>query len=1119
MLVPLYERLLAQPKRKRLWGCRRNQPLLEQSVGLFDVLDVPAFGQQARLFATSLGEAGAPFVTSLTSSSLPAILKAEEAISKVSSLVKSRFAGGVLNYRDAFPQDAFLRLWAGLALCGEGCHLEAISEFRTAQDLGYDHWRLSFYIAQAAAQLGEWFLVHHAIGAVLRVRPDFEPATALLALSRQRFQPALPASVPGPTTQPARPPRVTAIVSAYNSERFLRGCLEDLEAQTIAHELEIIVVDTASPQNERALVTEFQQRYSNIVYIRTEQRETVYGAWNRGLQAAHAPYVTNANTDDRHRPDALEKLAANLDAHPEITLVYADCLITRTENERFETAHPVGRFQWLDFDPQALLSRGCFVGPQPMWRRQVHEEHGYFDAQFVSAGDYEFWLRLAQNRKFLHVKETLGLYLESPTSVEHSSQDRVKREVPMAQDRYKKVLLAPAGTAIPFKPPQALPQPMEGRTRKAASIVLPPCALVGHLGAAKELIRQSRFPAAWEHTLTALKTRPFHPEAFLLLAEIALAAGNGEAARRSAQHARDIAPDFKPARQFLKGKLRGNAKPQWLVLPEALSAKDQAPRLSVCVIAKNEEQFLGRCLASVKGLADQIVVVDTGSTDRTVEIAKEHGAEIHSFSWTDDFSAARNSALEHVTGDWVLVLDADEELVPESHEALRKLISAAAVMAWRLPIVDMGVEEEGCSYVPRLFRNAPALFFVGRVHEQVFSSIEVRRREWGLDNRLGDAQLRHYGYTAQLVKDRDKITRNLRLLEKAIEELPDEPSLLMNYGLELTRSGDRPQGLEQYRRAFQLMGSQPPARVVPELREMLLSQFATQLTAGQHFEELISALTSPLARQGGLTASQHFSLGLALIETRQFAEAAEHMRQCLAKRSQPVLSPINKDIRKAGPAHCLALCLSQLQDPAGASEAFRRAMSEDPNSRAVRSDYARFLVAQKQPVEALQLYHALVAEQPNDEAAWLAGGQLALSHPEFLEVALDWTSEAMQKHPKHATVLAQRAEALLLAGRAEEAVVAWRETQPAQNPTALGALVLCETASNRNSPPPPAELEPAISQEFLRWYQRLVRYGAGALLTQVNARLDTLRTILPSAARVLTSALAEANTEPQGAER
>ena len=967
-------------------------------------------------------------------------------------------------------------------------------------------------------------------------------------------------TVPDGTTRPTTTTRIrpytpgaaetgltSIVILGYNQLAHTQKCLESLARHT-PEPHEIIVVDNGSTDGSGEFLKTWQTQSRHHVLICNRTNQGFAAGNNQGLAVARGEWVVLLNNDTVVTEGWLAGMLAVLQEHPRTGVVgpmsnyvSGPQLVPQvTYSTLAELPDFAGRWNREHAGQSLEVPRA--VGFCLLATRSLLGWIGGLDERFGSGNfeDDDFCIR-AQLAGF-------GIRIAQSVFIHHTGSQTFKG----ANIDYRQAMLRNWGlfktkwgmpadlsleqgyqlpTALPNSAPLRVPLPSlavshqtgaEGRSwserppqaSKAAPITLPPCALQGHVGEARQLFRQKRLPAAWEKTLAALQVRPFHPEAFLLLAEIALAAGNGEVARRCAQHARDIAPDFKPARQFLKGKLRGNAKPQWLVLPETLTAKDRAPRLSVCLIAKNEEPFLGRCLASVKGLADQIVLVDTGSTDRTVEIAQEHGAEVHSFPWTDDFSAARNSALEHVTGDWVLVLDADEELPPESHAALGKLIRAAAVMAWRLPIIDVGQEEEGRSYVPRLFRNAPALFFVGRVHEQVFSSIEVRRQEWGLDNRLGDAPLRHYGYTAELVKDRDKVARNLRLLEKAIEELPDEPSLIMNYGLELTRSGDRLQGLEQYRRAFQLMGSQPPALVVPELRESLLTQLATQLTAGKHFDELIGALTSPLARHGGLTASLHFSLGLALIETRQFAEAAEQMRQCLAKRSQPALSPVNKEIRKAGPAHCLALCLSQLQDQAGAGEAFRQAMAQDPASGPVRADYARFLAQQNQPVEALQLFHALAAERPDEVSVWLAGGQVALSRPEFLEVALDWTAEAALKHPQNPAILTQRAESLLLAGRAEEAVAAWRQTQPENNPVALGALVLCETASHQNSPPPPAHLEPSVSQEFLRWYQRLVQFGAGALLTQVNGRLDTLRAILPSAASVLTAALAEANPAP-----
>ena len=242
-----------------------------------------------------------------------------------------------------------------------------------------------------------------------------------------------------PTEQPAlandTPPLVSAIVSTYNSERFIRGCLEDLEAQTIAGRLEIIVVDSGSSQNERDIVEEFQQRYDNIVYIRTAQREGVYAAWNRGIQAACGTYITNANTDDRHKRDAFERMVAILEERPEIALVYANAYVTKTEGETFEAHTPAGRWEWPDFDPLQLIYY-CFVGPQPMWRRCMHTKYGYFDESFESAGDWEFWLRMAESETFLHLDEFLGLYLSSPASVEHRNRELTSQESVRVHQRY-----------------------------------------------------------------------------------------------------------------------------------------------------------------------------------------------------------------------------------------------------------------------------------------------------------------------------------------------------------------------------------------------------------------------------------------------------------------------------------------------------------------------------------------------------------------------------------------------------------------------------------------------------------------------------------------------------------
>jgi tetratricopeptide (TPR) repeat protein/GT2 family glycosyltransferase len=223
-------------------------------------------------------------------------------------------------------------------------------------------------------------------------------------------------------------PLISVIVSTYNAEKFIRGCLEDLLSQTIAPKLEIIVVDSASQQGEGGIVKSLQRDNPNIRYLRTQKREPVYAAWNRGIKIARGKYITNANTDDRHRHDAFEHMAGVMDARPEIDLIYADVIKTRTPNQTFETCTPTGVLCWPDWDRQRLINEGCFIGPQPMWRRAVHDKYGYFDERFSISGDFEFWLRISQTSRFYHIPTPLGLYLEHDNSIEHRDPGEKRRQ-------------------------------------------------------------------------------------------------------------------------------------------------------------------------------------------------------------------------------------------------------------------------------------------------------------------------------------------------------------------------------------------------------------------------------------------------------------------------------------------------------------------------------------------------------------------------------------------------------------------------------------------------------------------------------------------------------------------
>lgn len=192
--------------------------------------------------------------------------------------------------------------------------------------------------------------------------------------------------------------------------------------------------------------------------------------------------------------------------------------------------------------------------------------------------------------------------------------------------------------------------------------------------------------------------------------------------------------------------------------------------LSACLIVKNEERFLPGCLAALTGLADEVVVVDTGSTDATIAIAKEFGASVHHFSWSDDFSAARNASLAHATGRFVLYVDADEEVMAEDREPLRRALASDAYDAIFLRIVSplFGSDKSSVDVYPRAFRRYPDVRFQYRIHEQIWPSLARHAP------RVFDSPLRilHHGYTQSPEKLDNKRLRNL---ETALAVLRDEP--------------------------------------------------------------------------------------------------------------------------------------------------------------------------------------------------------------------------------------------------------------------------------------------------------------------------------------------------------
>ena len=239
-----------------------------------------------------------------------------------------------------------------------------------------------------------------------------------------------------------------------------------------------------------------------------------------------------------------------------------------------------------------------------------------------------------------------------------------------------------------------------------------------------------------------------------------------------------------------------------------------ALRLSLCLIARDEALLLPGCLRSAGPEVDELIVLDTGSVDPTPALAAAAGAAVHHFRWVDDFSAARNAALAHATGDWVVVLDADERLLPGAGDRLRAAIEARGPDAVLLPwlnansvdapldaVVDGRCRLGEVAYVPRLFRREPALRWEGVVHELPASWLAAPgRRVISVDE-----PIIHLGNAPDWRAARQKDARNRRLLELQAASSPLNPSAWASLATERLKAGDAAGGRQAAARAFVIL--------------------------------------------------------------------------------------------------------------------------------------------------------------------------------------------------------------------------------------------------------------------------------------------------------------------------
>jgi tetratricopeptide (TPR) repeat protein len=349
--------------------------------------------------------------------------------------------------------------------------------------------------------------------------------------------------------------------------------------------------------------------------------------------------------------------------------------------------------------------------------------------------------------------------------------------------------------------------------------------------------------------------------------------------------------------------------------------------LSLSMIVRDEAERLAACLRSVQGFVDEMVVVDTGSSDDTVAIAEGLGATVHRIDWPGDFAPARNQALQWVSGDWVLVLDADEQLRPEAREPLRQLMEQPELLLVNLLRQELGALQSPYSNVSRLFRRHPAIRWSRAYHSLVDDSVAAllqREPHWRIADCSTPALL-HDGYRPELLSAGNKAARLRAAMEAELLARPDDPYACAKLGSLEVAEGQAQRGIALLRRGLQHC----PASAHPERYELLLhlAMAEAEREPAAAIALYRQALVTPLAPR--LTLAARLNLAALLLHQDQLEDAEELCRQATTVAPEIGLGWFN-----------LGVIRRRRGDLGGALEAYRQAAALSPDHAETQQNLA-----------------------------------------------------------------------------------------------------------------------------------------------------------------------------------
>ncbi|MFM9277539.1 glycosyltransferase [Paenibacillus jiagnxiensis] len=351
-------------------------------------------------------------------------------------------------------------------------------------------------------------------------------------------------------------------------------------------------------------------------------------------------------------------------------------------------------------------------------------------------------------------------------------------------------------------------------------------------------------------------------------------------------------------------------------------------RLSLCMILYNEELFLENCLNSVLQYVDEIVIVDTGSTDRTKEICQSFGAQIYDFPWNGSFAQARNYGIERATGEWILYLDADEELVVKDESLWNKMLQDDKHCILGIPIInyygDRHIDSNKAYLLAqyRLFRNGLGLRFENDIHEQLI----IRKvLEDFTAAAVLPAVLHHYGYLDSVATARNKHERNMSMLTRARDESDHNPWIDYHIASEYYRLKDYTKAFEQVNISIQhfINQGQIPPSILYKLKY-------DSLLANGSFDQALAGIDKVIALYPDYV-DMHFYKGVILFVKKRYAEAETVFQTCQGLGESHLQHLTLKGTGSFQALYYIGRCREMIEDWNIAAQCYKGVLLQCPN--------------------------------------------------------------------------------------------------------------------------------------------------------------------------------------------